>query len=263
MINNNLNLKKRIDAYVKGTLTEQEITALWVEFAKHPELLDELEIEVGVKELLSKSSKKTPAKKQAKVTRISGWTWIATAAAAVLIVGFLQMFKIPAQTQLEPLLIAEIPSDQLETYDGIRAKDLVISKGDSLLNLGFSAYLSGNLEKALLLYNEVIAKYDVEPYGSKAFLNSGIIYYNKSDYSAAITAFKEALDRVEDSRMIEEKAWWFLGNALVNIGELEQAREAVYNAYALEGVFRKPAFLLLQKLNYDLGYQQIEETVDK
>lgn len=40
---------KKIDAYVKGTLSNNEIDTLWVEFAKDPELLDRLELEVSLK----------------------------------------------------------------------------------------------------------------------------------------------------------------------------------------------------------------------
>jgi hypothetical protein len=59
--------------------------------------------------------------------------------------------------------------------------------------------------------------------------------------------------------MILEKAYWYLGNALINIGELEEARSAVYEAYKLEGIFRKPAFRLLKKLSSDLGNVDYEE----
>ena len=259
MSDNNLNLRVQIDAYVKGTLSEQEISDLWVEFAKKPELLEELEIEVGVRELITKNINKSTEQKGANITKLPGWTWSAAAAAVIIIMGLVQLFNIPAQTSLDEMVVQTIPSDQLETADGIRAKDMSIFAADSLLNLGFSAYISGNKPQALRLFNEVIVEYDFEPYGSKAYLNSGIIFYNDGNYDDAISAFNNALDRVENSRMIEEKAWWFLGNALVNTDQPEEARIAVANAYSLEGVYRNPAFLLLQKLNYDLGYLDAEE----
>jgi tetratricopeptide (TPR) repeat protein len=134
-----------------------------------------------------------------------------------------------------------------------------ITTADSLLNLGFEAIVSGNQDRALQLFNEVISKYDEEPYGSKAFLNKGIVLYNESEYEESILAFREAGERVEDSRMITEKAYWYLGNALINVGELEQARSAIFEAYKLEGIFRKPAFRLLKKLNSDLGNIDYEE----
>lgn len=251
MNNNDLNIKNKIDAYVRGTLSEVEISALWVDFAKNPELLQDLEIEVGIKKLVTED---LGDKKNATIFTLPSWAWSAAAAAVIIIVGFVQLFKIPSTTSFEQLLVTAIPKDQLETANGIRAKDQTIFIADSILNLGFNAYVSGNTEQALSLYKEVIIKYDYEPYGSKAYLNTGIIYYNDGDYEASIESLNNALDRVEDSRMIEEKATWFLANALVNLGEFEDARKAAAITYSLEGIYRKPAFLLLQKLNYDLGY---------
>ena len=135
---------------------------------------------------------------------------------------------------------------------------MVVSDADSILNLGFSELVTGNSTRALSLFNEVIRDYDVEPYSSKAFLNKGILYYNIAEYDSSITAFHFTLNRVSESKMIEEKAYWYLGNAYANVDELEKAREAVFQAYLLDGVFRQQSFLLLQKLIYDLGYTEIE-----
>ena len=255
MANNNLYIKKEIDAYVKGTLREEQIMALWVEFAKNPELLKDLETEVGVKKILTEQPEK---KTQSNILALPSWVWTAAAAAVILIIGFVQLFKIPSTTSMGQLLVTAIPKDQLETSDGIRAKDQSIFIADSILNLGFNEYVSGNTAKALELYQKVIAEYDYEPYGSKAYLNTGIIYYNEAEYNTAIDALSNALERVEDSRMIEEKAAWFLANALVNLSKFEEAREAAALTYSLDGVYRKPSFLLLQKLNYDLGYSDVE-----
>lgn len=180
-------------------------------------------------------------------------------AAVLLIVASIQILQIPSKSNLDQFVVNKIGADQLESSDGVRSKDMQISAADSMLNLGFSEFVSGNNERALYLFNEVISEFDYEPYGSKAYLNKGIVYYNQSDYDSAIVAFRFALDRVDDSRMIEEKSYWYLGNALVNTNQLEDARIAIMQAYSLDGVFRKPAFLLLQKLNYDLGYIQAEE----
>ncbi len=252
---------KRIDAYVKGSLTEDEINDLWVEFAKNPALLEHLELEVGVKEVL-KSSIKTESARKAKIISLPNWTWHAAAAAVLLLVASIQLLKIPSKSNLDQFVVTSINGDQLETADGIRSKQMQISKADSILNLGFNEFVSGSTTRALALFNEVIDDFDYKPYGSKAYLNKGIVFYNESRYDSAIVAFNSALSRVDNSKMIEEKGYWFLGNALVNTGEVEQARDAILQAYALDGVFRKQAFLLLQKLNYDLGYSEAESAGD-
>lgn len=256
---NEQNIYKQIDSYIKGLLSEDEITALWVEFAKNPDLLNDLELEISIKTLIEKEALGVHKSSSVKTLQLPAWTWHAAAAAVLLIVAFIQLFQIDSRTELDQFLTESISPDQVETGDGVRAKDMVIVTADSLLNLGFSALLSGNTNQALSLYNEVIENFDIEPYGSKAFTNKGIILYNNGDYSASILAFDDALSRVKDSKMIKEKAYWYKGNALVNIGELEKARLAVFEAYTLDGIFRKPSFLLLQKLNYDLGYVDYED----
>ena len=192
--------------------------------------------------------------KKAKTLQLPGWTWHAAAAAVVLVVFSIQLFQVESKTSLDQFIAQDITFDQAETGDGVRAKDMVITTADSLLNLGFSALVSGNMDQALSLYDEVIALYDTEPYGSKDYTNKGIIFYNKRNYEASVEAFDSALVRIQENRMIEEKAHWYKGNALVNLDRLEEARMSVYNAYSMDGVFRRPAFLLLQKLSYDLGY---------
>lgn len=252
-----LEIRQRIDAYVKGQLKEEEIQELWNEFAKNPELLDVLELEVNVKAIIEKNV--TQAAPKSKIYKLPSWTWHAAAAAAIIIVALVQLFRVDTPTNIDQFVVQQINPSEIETSDGVRNKDMRITTADSLLNLGFEAIISGNEDRALELFDEVINNYGEEPYGSKAFLNKGIILYNEGDYDSAILAFEEAAERVEDSRMITEKAYWYLGNALVNIGELEAAQEAVFQAYQLDGIFRNPAFRLLKKLSDDLGTSDYEE----
>lgn len=248
---------QQIDAYVKGTLADKDIDNLWIEIAKDPDLLDRLELEAGIKKILTEKS--TTAKKKASVHSLPGWVWHASAAATILIVALVQFLRVETPTQLNDFIISNIPADQFEVADGLRSQDFVINSADSLLNLGFAAISSGDQEKALSIFGEVISKYDEEPYASKAFLNRGIIHYNDGEYSKAIANFKEASSRAYENRMISEKAFWYLGNAYVNIGEQEKALDAVGEAYNRDGIFRKPAFVLYQKLSYDLGRIDFED----
>lgn len=258
MEENKKDIQKKIDSYVKGLLSEDEITELWVQFAKNPDLLDDLELEVGVRKIIADETGNSSSK-PAKIVVLPRWTWHAAAASILLLVVGIQIFQVKPKTELNQFIVQSIAPDQIETGDGVRSKEMVVTKADSLLNLGFSAFISGNTQQALSLYAEVIENYDIEPYGSKAFTNKGIVEYNEGAYERSIESFDAALKRVTESRMIEEKAHWYKGNALVNIGQFEAARIAVQKAYALDGVFRKPAFLLLQKLNYDLGYVDYED----
>src|SRR5690554_1405398 len=203
---NKIALLKNIDAYVKGELSEAGIESLWNEIAKDPSILDQLEIEVGVRELIKSKSEAKSSNKQAAIRRLPSWAWYVSAAAVVLFVALIQFFKVPSQTELHQFVVQTIPSDQLEFADALRSNQVSISKADSLLNLGFEAAFSGNEPKAMEFYNQVITEFDREPYASKAYLNRGIIQYNNSEYVKAIASFTEAATRGEESRMIAEKA---------------------------------------------------------
>ena len=256
-----IQIAQQVDLYIKGKLSDQEIDALWAEFVKNPSLLEDLELEVGVKKLIEEQAikKESSSSRKQVIHALPNWTWYISAVAAIVFVALLQLFQVETPTKMEQFVVSTISPDQIETSNGVRAKDMRISSADSLLNLGFQASVTGNYNRALRLYDEVISTFDEEPYGSKAYLNKGIILYNSSDYEAAISAFEEALSRAANNRMISEKAYWYLGNAFVNINQLEKAQTAVAKAYSLDGVFRAPAFRLLQKINYDLGKVDYED----
>ncbi len=261
---NTLNLREKIDAYVKGQLGEVEIQELWSEIAKNPKLLDDLELEVGVKAIIAEGGVSS-SKKKAPLQSLPNWAWHTAAAAVIFLVALLQLFRTPTPTELSQFVLKGISADQIETSDALRSSELGISSADSLLNLGFQAAYTGNNQKALELFDTVIEQYPQEPYASKAYLNRGIILYNNGDYPNAVISFNEVLSRIEDNRMLTEKAQWFLANAYINTNELEKALNAAGEAYIQNGVFRTQSFRLYQKLNYDLGkidYENFEEQTE-
>lgn len=241
-------IRRQIDAYIKGNLGEDEIQDLWNEFAKDPELLELLELEVNIKELIEQQadSLNNKVQEESPIFKLPKWTWHAAAAAAIILVALVQLFRVDNAISLDQMVVQNIEPTQIETSDAIRSKEMTITSADSLLNLGFQAFISGDNTRAMNLYKEVIDNYSEEPYGSKAYLNKGIIHYNTFEYEQAIIEIERAIDRVENNRMITEKAYWYLGNALVKVDKLQEARHAVKKTYQLGGVFRSRAFRLLK-----------------
>lgn len=250
-------IKKQIDAYVKGRLSEEEIEALWVELAKNPDLLKTLEVEVAAKKHFESHIDVTESR--SKIHPLKPWIWHISAAAVILLVAMLQLFRTETPTELHEFVVADIQADQIETTDALRSDDTSSTKADSLLNLGFNAFMAGEYEQALMFFKQIIDEFNDPHYLAKAYLNTGIIYYNRGNYEEAEAAFSRAAEHSEEIRMIAEKAWWYLGNTLVNTGELQRAHDAVYKTYQMDGVFRSQAFRLLIKLNEELGYHDYEE----
>ena len=85
-------VRKKIDAYLKGNLSYEKVDELWVEFAKHPELLNDLEIEVGVRDIIKNES----VKKYNKIKLLkssSTWAWCTSVVVIVFLVSGIQFFK--------------------------------------------------------------------------------------------------------------------------------------------------------------------------
>lgn len=87
---------------------------------------------------------------------------------------------------------------------------------EAYLHLGNNYYRLQNLDQAKELYQKVIQLFPIP----QAFFNLGIIEYDRSNYSEAITYFKKTLEL--DPRYT--KASYYLGLTYKKIGRLEEAK---------------------------------------
>ena len=250
---------RQIDAYLKGELSPEKAEQLWVELIKHPEYLDYFETEISLKTALDTGKDSTPAG-SAGLVQSSYLVWVATAAAVALLIVALNIFMTGNQQPLRELALSEITiADNLESPPVFRSQKSTLSPADSLLNLGFEAALSGDLNRALRLYKSVVDRFESDPSSGRAYLNIGIIRYNRGEYRTAAASFNRAIEQVDQEPVLEEKAYWYLGNAYIYLQEPAEAREAIHRAYRMDGIYRNPAFRLLRKLDYELGNIDFEE----
>lgn len=250
-----LELEKQIDAYVKGHLSEQESHQMWVKLIQRPDYIDLLETELAVKKVLDTGALRSDSTGTSAAQKWFAGTgkWIAAAASVIILIVAVNFFRMQAEPDLRELAITDIElSDNLITPEVLRSQKS-ITGADSLMNMGFKAAISGNTEEAVEIYDRIIQEYDDNARVGEAHLNLGIIRYNEGHFEEAVKNFDDALNRTEDDELVQEKAYWYKGNALINIDESESAREAIYNAYSMDGVYRAPAYRLLRKLDYDLG----------
>ena len=129
---------------------------------------------------------------------------------------------------------------------------------DSMVVLGFTATVDGNDSLAVKYYREVNEKYGNTAGSAKAHLNVGIIRYNDAKYQEATNEFVLALVSGGLSRRVAEKAHWYLANALINLGELEKAHLQAVAVWQMEGPLRDAAFLLIRRLDQQLGKVSFE-----
>lgn len=263
-MNNNsrdLELEQQIDAYIKGKLSEEEAHKLWEKLLLRPDYVELLETELGVKSILQSRSSDYSAtdapevEERATVYRLKqSWKWIAAAASVAILVVAINFLQVNTNQSVGDLAIKNIDiSTNISSAPVLRSQKGTITPGDSLLNRGFEAALSGNVEKAVQIYDKIIAEFSADPAAVKAYLNKGIMEYNSGNFKNAIHSFQQVIVQVKERPVTKEKAYWYMGNAYMNIEQLTEAREAIHKTYEMDGIYRQPAFRILRKLDHELG----------
>jgi tetratricopeptide (TPR) repeat protein len=255
-----LELEQQIDAYLKGKLNEEEAHELWAKLLERPDYIELLETELGVKSILTErsvnnESDTSSAEEQSIIYHLkASKKWIAAAAAVAVLVVAINFLQMNTTNNIGDLALKDINiAENLSSAQILRSQKAEIEPADSLLNRGFEAAISGDVDQALKYYDLIIQRHSESASAVKAYLNKGIIQYNSGNFEESITSFESVLDKVSEKPIVREKAYWYLGNALINLDELKEAREAIHTTYAIDGIYRKPAFRLLKKLDHELG----------
>ena len=254
-----LELEQQIDAYIKGRLSEEEAQQLWEELIKQPEYIDLLETELGVKSILAKQSsgdedQSSSAEEASILYRFkSSKKWIAAAAAVAILVVAVNFLQMNTSQDIGNAALSEINiAENLSSAQILRSQKTDITPADSLLNRGFEAAISGDISKALTYYDQIIEKHKEKPAAVKAHLNKGIILYNSSSFKESIGSFEAVLENVSKKPVVREKAYWYMGNAYINLEKLKEARTEIHETYTIDGIYRKSASRLLKKLDNEL-----------
>lgn len=239
-----IELERQIDAYIKGRLTDEETRQLWVTLLQRPGYLSLLQTEIELSQLYN--------------AKTSVWErygkWFASAAAAILLITALHFFtvdKIAPSTGLAEPTINLL--ENLASAEVTRSPGSDPGPADSLLNAGFKAAVSGEIERAGNLFQQVIQDHKGSPAVSKAQLNLGILQYNTGNYEASIELFNKTISgtATADSLLLE-RAFWYLGNAYANVGQLKEAQRAVEKAYRSGKIYRKESLIFLERLEHKL-----------
>lgn len=241
-----INLEKRIDAYIKGDLSREEVEQLWVELLKKPEYIDLLETEIEVARYYrSENEEVLPA--------FSYWKWGAAAAAAIGLLLVVGLYFIDGPSTSEPAqaggaVPSIVLSDHLASAYVTRSPGDIPS-GDSLLNAGFMAALDGETERAMDIYHSILTQYNDSSLRAKAHLNAGILQYNAGDYGRSVGSFTEAVRLAPGDALLKERSYWFMGNALFQVNQLEKARETLQKIHGRGQIFQEQAGELLRELD--------------
>lgn len=257
-----IELEKQIDAYIKGKLSDEDALQLWEKLLERPDYIELLETELGVKEIIEKKSfsgsdsgPPGSAEKSSIIYLLQrSKKWLTAAAAIAILVVAVNILQTDINQSISELALNEINiAENLSSAPILRSQKSDETPADSLLNRGFEAAISGDVSRALQIFDQIIEQHSGESAVVQAYINKGIIQYNAGRFGNAITSFKAVLDKVDDKPITTEKAYWYLGNAYINIKKLTDARDAIQKVYTMDGIYRKSAFRLLRKLDNELG----------
>ncbi|MDR8392107.1 hypothetical protein NC796_13215 [Aliifodinibius sp. S!AR15-10] len=233
MIESHINkeLEEKIDLYINGQLSREEVDELWAELIQDGNQLDYLKTVANTKAVIESERKKS------KVFSLKrSWSY-AAAAVVILLVAVLTVVNYPnTQSQtVEP--IASIELDYYRSEDGVIGND---SQQEVLKN-ALALANRGNTSEAITLLEQEVQNASSPNWTAELYLNIGSLYYNSGDYQLATQNFQKVVEKKEVDILTREKGYWYLGNAYFQMNQLDKAQQAIQNAYQLDGAYRRVA----------------------
>ena len=149
--------------------------------------------------------------------------------------------------------------NQATDYDSLYADNyrvyrygLQMNRGDEgAARAGESAYMEGDYQKAIPLFNEALKKTDQELDSigfSKDMLNvyMGNAYMNTGDYQNAVDVFEKVLKNNESS--FKQDASWYLALSYLKLGEKVKAKALLQQISNTKSIYTKDAQKLVEAL---------------
>lgn len=233
-------IKSRIDKYINGRLSEEEIDELWSELIQDGYHLDYLKTAANLREVLKEERQREQTVQVRKY-----WSY-AAAAVLALTIGVLTVFNLPqlmTGNSVEP--IENIELDYCRSAEGAAVNiddNRVIREAITLAN-------RGKFDEAVTLLEEELKKAENPKWASELDLNLGSLFYNEGLFNKSIDHFKDVVDRKEQLDVLTvEKAYWYLGNAYFQLDQMDKARVNIEKAYKLNGAYRRVAQSYLNAL---------------
>lgn len=235
---------RRIDAYLKGRLSEEEAQDLWAKLVANPEYLELLETELAARAAFAEQ------RNGSQKNRLGGNTWLLAAASFLLLVAAVYVIQPFANSAIDDLTLEQIPPvEGIESPDVLRSNLNELSAADSLQALGYESVQMDDTERALELYRSVIKLGETTPEAAAAHLNIGIIQFNGGTYEASVESFRHSLSIEDTGKFLQEKASWYLGHALLHLELLDEAEQAIARVDSMQGIFEEDAEELLTVMN--------------
>lgn len=242
--NRNKDLEKRIEAYVDGNLSPNEIDELWAELLDNEYYYDYMKSVASLKKISEEREKES----RLQGTESQKTVWLSAAAAILLMIGAATIFNISTEPAEQISPISSIALDYYRSADGM-AVDNAENVESDVVRLAISTANTGDVAEALSLINEELLKENSDIKEAELLITAGSILYNTGRFTEAIDRFNTALEIDYDDVLLRERNYWYLGNAYFQVNKLEEAKIALEQAFELDGSYSTVAQSYLRALS--------------
>lgn len=236
-------LERKIDLYIHGKLSKDEVDELWAELIQADEYLDYLESAANLKQVIEEREQ-TPSRLYLFKSDVRKWM-VAAAAAIVLIAGSMAIYT---NVSWEGESVEPIASIELDYYRSADVADHEETKSEQAIREAIILANNGEYQQAIDRIDEELEETEDAGIRATLNLNAGSILYNIGSYEQALVRFQDVVDRFEGDDIIRERAYWYLGNTYFQLHNVEYARQAFQQAYELNGAYSRIAQSYLRAL---------------
>lgn len=230
----NIDIQRKIEAYLQGRLSSKEIEELWTDFLLEPEYLDYTETLANL-QALNKDKSNIASDFSIDSDLHHKRLWFSFAAVIILVIAILVIVKHDFQNI--PGTLSVIPAGEFESAEIMRSSKDLTDRDDSLLNLGYGALIEGKTNTARRFFNRLILTGNNKKVLLKAWINLGILDYNTHDYKTAVIDFNHSMAGSQNSPLYLDKSIWLLANSYLKTGKSDSAKIVLRKSVNPDGIY--------------------------
>jgi tetratricopeptide (TPR) repeat protein len=237
---NKKELEEKIDQYINGQLSAQEVDELWAELIQDDYHLDYLKSVANLKAVIERK------REEQKNTHKEQYWYYAAAAVIALLIAVVGVMNISTQQQSSVEPISSIELDYYRSGDGIISS----SSDKEVIRNAIKLANTGRENEAISLLASELENASKPEWIAELSLNLGSLHYNNGNYNTAIEHYERVVSHKDNVEVLTlEKAYWYIGNAHFHLDHLVDARTNIEKAYALNGAYRRVAQSYLNALS--------------
>ncbi len=236
MIESNVknDLERKIDLYINGKLTTEEIDDLWSDLIQDDYYLDYTKTFANLKDLIESKRNESETTKPSRLRLVAGYASVAAVVALIALIGIIN-FSNNQNASFDAL--SNIPLDTYRSAEGVINEEMTDARIQEAIELANR----GEVETALNMLNEELDNTNDDTRIAKIGLSLGAIQYNNGDYLSSIGSFELTVSQPDIEVLTLEKGYFYLGNAYFQVDLNNKARDAFLKAYNLNGQYRRVA----------------------